>query len=90
MEGFLLDLAIEYPRYALVVFLMMGMAVAGLSLFNWYNNKRLAHKYHQIDKTVIRLCDHVYMLGGPRIVRNHRNGDHEIINPLFDEPAKEP
>lgn len=80
----LINLAVEHPREALIVILMMGMAVAFLAMFNFYKNIKLAKKYQKLNTLVARVCDGLYSVTGTRLIRQHRNGDYEQINPLFD------
>ena len=47
-------------------------------------HKNLSNKYHSLNTLTGRLCDQVYMLTGVRLVKQHRSGDYEPINPLFD------
>ena len=80
----LINLAIEHPKEALIVILMMGMAVALLALYNFYKNIKLAKKYEKLNTLLARVCDGLYAVTGTRLIKQHREGDYEQSNPLFD------
>ncbi len=50
---------------------------------------RLNHKYNLLNGIMMRVCDQVYGLTGVRLIKQHRSGDCQQVNPLFDSDKQE-
>lgn len=70
------NMTAEQLVIALLIFAIIG-------LFGWI--KILSSKYNSLNTLTARVCDEVYRLGGMRLIKQHRGGDYEPINPLFDK-----
>jgi len=65
-----------------VAIFVMGLPVAYLAWHNMKRNKVLTEKYNQIDKLTLLNSFLLADLTRKKIVKIHRNGDYEIVNPL--------
>jgi len=67
---------------AVMIIFLMGLPVAYLAWANFKRNKILTEKYNQLDKLTLLNSFLLGDLTGKKIVKIHRNGDYEIVNPL--------
>ncbi len=65
-----------------LIILTMGIPVAWLALANRKSNRLMTEKYHKIDKLVLVHSWIIHLKLGVKTVKHHRDGDHEIINPI--------
>ena len=65
-----------------LILLFMGIPVAWLALANRKRNRMLTEKYHQIDKLTLVHSWIINLKLDVKTVKMHRNGDHEIVNPI--------
>ena len=81
----LLDFIISNGGIVDVMLLLMGIPVAAVARINYKNNRILADKYNQIDKLTLLNSFLISDIIGKKVVKVHRNGDYEIINPLNEK-----
>ena len=67
---------------AVLVVFLMGLPIAYLAWSNMKRNKELTLKYNQLDKLTLLNSFLISQLNGESVVKIHRNGDYEILNPL--------
>lgn len=67
---------------AVMIVFLMGIPVAYLAWTNMKRNKELTIKYNQLDKLTLLNSFLITQLNGESVVKIHRNGDYEILNPL--------
>lgn len=61
----------ELVQFVLIIFLLR-------------QNKILTKKYHSLNELVGKICVTLHIYTGVKLIRQHRTGDYEPINPLFD------
>jgi len=65
-----------------LIIIAMGVPVAWLAITNRKSNRSLTDKYHQIDKLTLVHSWIINLKLGVKTVKQHRNGDYEIANPI--------
>lgn len=56
-----------------------------LNIYCIGRDKRLSGKYYNLNTLVARMCDEIYRISGMTLIRSHRSGDYEQVNPLLDK-----
>jgi len=51
--------------------------------------EKLDIRYQLLNTNFTRACDQLYAITGSRIIKGHRSGDVETVNPLFDESPED-